>query len=218
MHLIGTMKIPAFLIAFLAASLASCAKTTDQDHRTVTESADLSGLSVATFASGCFWCVEAVYESVRGVHEAVTGYAGGHTANPTYNQVNTKRTGHAEAVQVYYDPEVVSFAQLIEVYFRSQDPTQVNGQGPDIGSPYRSIIFYRTDEEKEIAIKAKAALAASGKYDRPIAAEIMPFTGFFEAEAYHQDYERKNPNSPYVRNVSVPRLNRFKESCPLLLK
>lgn len=212
------MKIPAFLIAFLAASLASYAKTTDQNHQTATKESHLSGLSVATFASGCFWCVEAVYESVRGVHEAVSGYAGGHTDNPTYNQVNTKRTGHAEAVQVYYDPEIVSYAQLIEVYFSSQDPTQVNGQGPDIGSPYRSIIFYRTDEEKVIADKAKTALATSGKYDRPIAAEIMPFTEFFEAEAYHQDYERRNPANPYVRNVSVPRLNRFKESCPLLLK
>ena len=212
------MKIPAFLIAFLAASLASYAKTADQDHQTVTKESDLSGLSVATFASGCFWCVEAVYESVGGVHEAISGYAGGHTTNPTYNQVNTNRTGHAEAVQVYYDPKVVSFAQLIEVYFGSQDPTQVNGQGPDIGSPYRSIIFYRTDEEKEIADQAKTALATSGKYDRPIVAEIMPFTEFFEAEAYHQDYERRNPNNPYVRNVSIPRLNRFKESCPLLLK
>jgi len=212
------MKIPAFLIAFLAVALASYAKRADPDHRTATNNADLSGLSVATFASGCFWCVEAVYESVRGVHEAVSGYAGGHTADPTYNQVNTKRTGHAEAVQVYYDPKIVSFAQLIEVYFSSQDPTQVNGQGPDMGSPYRSIIFYRTDEEKEIADKAKTALATSGKYDRPIAAEIIPFTEFFEAEAYHQDYERRNPNSPYVRNVSIPRLNRFKEACPLLLK
>ncbi|RKX34520.1 MAG: peptide-methionine (S)-S-oxide reductase [Verrucomicrobia bacterium] len=212
------MKTPGFLILFVAASLVSGAKTTARDQSEAKDRSDLSGLSVATFASGCFWCVEAVYESVRGVHEAASGYAGGHTTDPTYEKVNTRRTGHAESVQVYYDPEVVTFAQLVEVYFCSQDPTQVNGQGPDMGSPYRSIIFYRTDEEKEIAANAKATLAASGKYDKPIAAEIMPFTAFHEAEAYHQDYEFNNPNNPYVRNVSIPRLNRFKKSCPLILK
>jgi peptide-methionine (S)-S-oxide reductase len=212
------MKIPAFLIVILTASLPSCATTTDQNHQTADEKPDLSGLSVATFASGCFWCVEAVYESVRGVHDAVSGYAGGHTTNPTYEKVSTKRTGHAESVQVYYDPEVVTFAQLVDVYFNSQDPTQVNGQGPDTGSPYRSIIFYRTEEEKKIAERLKDALAASGKYDKPIATEIAPFSVFYEAEAYHQDYERNNPGNPYVRNVSIPRLNRFKESCPLMLK
>ncbi len=212
------MKTPAFLILILAASLASRATTTNQNHHPAADGSDLSGLSVATFASGCFWCVEAVYESVRGVHEAVSGYAGGHTTNPTYEKVGTKRTGHAESVQVYYDPEVVTFAQLVDVYFSSQDPTQVNGQGPDIGSPYRSVIFYRTEEEKNTAEHLKDALAASEKYDKPIATEIAPFSVFYEAEAYHQDYERNNPNNPYVRNVSIPRLNRFKESCPLMLK
>ena len=212
------MRIPAFLIAFLAASLASCAAATNQNHQAADDRPDLSGLSVATFASGCFWCVEAVYESVRGVHEAVSGYAGGHTTNPTYEKVSTKSTGHAESVQVYYDPEVVTFTQLVDVYFSSQDPTQVNGQGPDIARPYRSIIFYRTEEEKKIAEQLKGTLSASGKYDKPIATEIAPFSVFYEAEAYHQDYERNNPDSSYVRNVSSPRLNRFKESCPLTLK
>jgi len=193
-HLTGTMKIPAFLIAFLAASLASCAKTTDQDHRTATESTDLSGLSVATFASGCFWCVEAVYESVRGVHEAVSGYAGGHTANPTYNQVNTKRTGHAEAVQVYYDPEFVSFAQLIEVYFRSQDPTQVNGQGPDIGEQYISAIFYTGDEQRQISEKLIKILKEKG-YD--VVTKLISADKFWPAEDYHQDYYQKKNGTPY---------------------
>ena len=108
--------------------------------------------------------------------------------------------------------------RLVRCDFSSQDPTQVNGQGPDIGSPYRSIIFYGTEEEKKTAEHLKESLAASGKYDRPIATEIAPFSVFYEAEAYHQDYERKNPGNPYVRNVSIPRLNRFKESCPLMLK
>ena len=211
------MKTPAYAIGFLIISVASCAKTTDLDHQTTEAKSDLSGLSKATFASGCFWCVEAIYESVRGVHAAVSGYAGGHTTDPTYEKVNTEHTGHAESVQVYYDPKMVSYAQLIDVYFGSQDPTQINGQGPDIGSPYRSIIFYRTDEEKEIAEKAKDALAVSGKYDSPLAAEILPLVEFYEAENYHQDYEHNQPNNPYIRNISVPRLNRFKQKFPALL-
>ena len=211
------MQSPGFLILFLAGSLVSCAKAPSVPNATRSE-ADLSTLSVATFASGCFWCVEAVYESVGGVHEAVSGYAGGRTADPTYEQVGSGQTGHAEAVQVYYDPAVVSFAELLDVYFCSQDPTQVNGQGPDRGSAYRSIIFYRTDEEEALAEKAKADLAASGKFARPIAAEIQPFEHFWEAEAYHQDYERRNPGNSYVQNVSIPRLERFKAQCPSLLK
>ncbi len=162
--------------------------------------------AVATFASGCFWCVEAIYESLRGVDHAVSGYSGGESAEPTYEDVGTGRTGHAESVQVYYDPETISFRQLIDVYFGSQDPTQVNGQGPDHGAAYRSIIFYRTKEERIIAEEAKAELEASGQYERPIAAEIESFSKFWEAEAYHQDFERQNPNHPYVRNVSIPRL------------
>ena len=212
------MRTPAYLICFLAVSVASCARTADLEHQAAKEDTDLSTLSVATFASGCFWCVEAIYESIRGVRTAISGYAGGHTTDPTYRKVNTERTGHAEAVQVYYDPAVVSYAQLVDVYFGSQDPTQINGQGPDIGSSYRSIIFYRTDEEKQIAEKAKAALAASGKYEKPIAAEILSITRFYEAEAYHQDYEHRHPNDSYIRNVSVPRLNRFKQKFPDLLK
>jgi peptide-methionine (S)-S-oxide reductase len=146
---------------------------------------DKRKLAVATFGSGCFWCVEAVYESVEGVQEAVSGYSGGKTKNPTYQEVGSGRTGHAEVVQVYYDPGVVTYAQLVQVYFGSQNPTQVNGQGPDHGSAYRSIIFYRTEAEKEIAQRAKDALAASGKYDAPIAAEIVPYTKFWRGDLFH---------------------------------
>ena len=178
------MRTPALLLLFLGATLAACARTAP-----ITPKAGMDGLAVATFASGCFWCVEAIYESVNGVHEAVSGYSGGESKDPSY----LNKGGHAESVQVYYDPEVVSYGELIEVYFNSQDPTQVNGQGPDRGAAYRSIIFYRTEAEREIAEKAKADLAASGRYDRPIAAEIRPFEHFQEAEAYHQDYERRQP-------------------------
>ena len=175
-----------------------------------------NGKARAYFASGCFWCVEAVYESVKGVDEVISGYSGGFTENPTYEKSNTGRTGHAEAVEVIYDPKVVSFAALVDVYFGSQDPTQVNGQGPDRGSQYRSIIFYQNAEQKQIIETKKAALAK--KLDAKIAAEIYPFQKFWIAEAYHQDFEKRNPNQRYIRAVSIPRLNRFKAKFPELLK
>lgn len=174
------------------------------------------GKARAYFASGCFWCVEAVFESVKGVDESISGYAGGHTDNPTYEASNTGRTGHAEAVEIIYDPEVVSFSTLVDVYFGSQNPTQVNGQGPDRGSQYRSIIFYQNDAQKKIIEAKKAALAK--KLNATIAAEVYPFQKFWVGEDYHQNYERLHPNQSYIRNVSVPRLNRFKGKFPELLK
>ncbi|MDB9754773.1 peptide-methionine (S)-S-oxide reductase MsrA [Winogradskyella sp.] len=174
------------------------------------------GKARAYFASGCFWCVEAVFESVKGVEESISGYAGGHTDNPTYEASNTGRTGHAEAVEIIYNPKIVSFATLVDVYFASQNPTQVNGQGPDRGSQYRSIIFYQNDEQKKIINQKKAALAK--KLDATIAAEVYPFQKFWIGEAYHQNYERRNPNNGYIRNVSIPRLNKFKAKLPEVLK
>lgn len=175
-----------------------------------------NGLAKAYFASGCFWCVEAIYESVKGVKESISGYSGGYMDNPTYEASNTGRTGHAEAVEIIYDPKVVSFATLVDVYFGSQDPTQVNGQGPDRGSQYRSIIFYQTPEQKQIIEEKKAAL--SKELNANIAAEVYPFQKFWIAEDYHQNYERLHPNQGYIRNVSIPRLNRFKAKFPELLK
>lgn len=174
------------------------------------------GKARAYFASGCFWCVEAVYESVEGVEESISGYSGGWTKNPTYEASNTGRTGHAEAVEIIYDPNVVSFATLVDVYFASQDPTQINGQGPDRGSQYRSIIFYQNDEQKKIIEEKKAALAK--KLDAKIAAEVYPFHKFWVAEAYHQNYERLHPNQRYIQAVSIPRLKRFQAKMPEVLK
>ncbi len=174
------------------------------------------GKARAYFASGCFWCVEAIYESIKGVEEAISGYAGGHTNNPTYESSNTGTTGHAEAIEVIYDPNTVNFETLVRVFFGSQNPTQVNGQGPDIGSQYRSIVFFQNQEEKAAIEKIKAEVAKD--YDKPIAAEILPFQKFWIAEEYHQDYEKLNPNNPYIQNVSIPRLNRFKEKFPDILK
>lgn len=175
-----------------------------------------NGKARAYFASGCFWCVEAVYESVKGVDEVISGYSGGHTSNPTYEDSNTGKTGHAESVEVIYDPNIVSFATLIDVYFASQDPTQVNGQGPDHGSQYRSIIFYQNEEQKQIILKKKEALAK--KLNAKIAAEVYPFQKFWKAEEYHQNYVKLNPNQRYVRGVSIPRLIEFKQKMPGVLK
>ena len=171
-----------------------------------------NGKARAYFASGCFWCVEAVYESVKGVEESISGYSGGHTKNPTYASSNTGRTGHAEAVEIIYDPKMVSFETLIDVYFASQDVTQVNGQGNDRGSQYRSIIFYQNEEQKQIILKKKTAIAK--ELGVKIAAEVYPFQKFWLAEDYHQDYEKLHPNNSYIRAVSIPRLNRFKSKFP----
>lgn len=175
-----------------------------------------NGKAKAYFASGCFWCVEAVYESVKGVHEVINGYSGGHTKNPTYNSSNTGLTGHAEAVEVIYDPNSIDFKTLVDVYFGSQNIFQVNGQGPDRGSQYRSIIFYQNKTQKDIIEKKKLALAK--KHNRKIAAEIYPFQKFWIAEEYHQNYERLHPNNRYIQGVSIPRLKKFQSKFPHLIK
>ncbi|WP_422091195.1 peptide-methionine (S)-S-oxide reductase MsrA [Tenacibaculum ovolyticum] len=174
-------------------------------------------LKKAYFASGCFWCVEAVFESVVGVEEVVSGYAGGHTKSPTYKKIGTGRTGHAETVAVYYNPKKVSFQTLVTVFYGSHDPTTVNGQHPDYGSQYRSIAFYSTVNEKRI-IEATIKKLNAETYKGKVVTEVTKFTKFYPAEEYHQNYERLHPENPYVKNVSIPRLNRFKRKFPELLK
>lgn len=175
-------------------------------------------LKKAYFASGCFWCVEAIFESVNGVSEAYSGYAGGFTKNPNYNQIGTGRTGHAEAVEVIYDPEVVSFGTLLQVFFGSHDPTTPNRQGPDRGSQYRSIAFYTSEQEREQIQNYIAQLSDQHIFKADIVTEVKPMDIFYYAEEYHQDYEKRNPNNPYVQNVSIPRLKKFQSRYPELLK
>jgi peptide-methionine (S)-S-oxide reductase len=201
-------------------TLMACA----QNNKSVKSSNDhpaenqLKNYSEATFAAGCFWHEEALFESVKGVKEAVSGYAGGTTANPTYELVETGTTGHAETVNVYYDPKEISFETLVKVYFAGQDPTQVNGQGPDLGTQYRSIAFYRTPQEKTTIENQIKTLSASGKYKKPIAAQVMPFTKFWVAEDYHQNYIEHNPGSSYVQYVSIPEIKEFQKEYPQLVK
>ncbi len=169
------------------------------------------GTSIAAFAEGCFWCSEHIFESIPGVKEVVSGYAGGHTENPTYDSVNTETTGHAETVLVYYDPSKIQFAELCRIFFLSHDPTTKDRQGPDIGSSYRSILFYKTDIEKKIAIEIQKEIAVANVWRNPIISEILELKRFTKAEGYHQDFIKRNPNQSYVRNVSIPRYYEFQK-------
>ena len=189
------------------------------DHNSeILQKVDLTDKTSSVFASGCFWCLEAVFESVEGVEEAVSGYAGGKAKTANYSLVSSGRTKHAEAVEVFYDSDVVTYETLLEVFFGSQDPTTLNQQGPDRGTQYRSTIFYKNEAEKKAAEAYIAKLTADKVFDGPITTTLEPLVEFFNAEDYHQDYEAKNPNQPYVRGVSVPRLNKFKAKFPHLLK
>ena len=174
-------------------------------------------LKNAYFASGCFWCVESIYESLEGVNDVVSGYSGGWLKNPSYRQVLTGKTGHAESIKVSYNPNQISFSKLVEVFFASHDPTTLNKQGPDIGPHYRSIAFYETNEEKIIIEKEIKRLLDNKIYDL-IVTEVKNFEIFYLAESYHQDYKIKNPNNPYIWNVSVPRIEKFKSNYSDLLK
>lgn len=175
-------------------------------------------LEKVVFAQGCFWCTEHIFEDVKGVTDVVSGYSGGNEANPTYQEVGSGRTGHAESIEVTYNPSVISYDQLLKVYFNSGDITQVDGQGNDIGKQYRSIIFYNNDAQKKAAESYIAKLNASGKYSKKIAVEVVPFKKFYTAEKYHQNYVDINPNEGYVKQVSVPRYEEAIKKFPELLK
>lgn len=208
------------VFSFCMIGLFACAQTgksikPSNDHPSADQ---LKNYSVATFAAGCFWHEEALFESVKGVKEAISGYAGGTTSNPTYEDVETGTTGHAESVDVYYDPKEISYETLVKVFFAGQDPTQVNGQGPDHGTQYRSIAFYRTPQEKTVIEDQVKTLTASGKYSKPIATQVVPFTKFWQAEDYHQNYIEHNPNSSYVQYVSIPEIKEFQKAYPQLVK
>ncbi|MBD1259133.1 peptide-methionine (S)-S-oxide reductase MsrA [Maribacter polysiphoniae] len=218
------LTLLAFTLLF-SLSCESKVKDKKQDSGNIdTETAiklspsELKKYKVAYFASGCFWCVEAIYEDVIGVKEVVSGYSGGTEKNPTYEQVGRGLTSHAEAVKVYYDPKVVDFKTLVKVFFGSHDPTTLNRQGPDHGAQYRSIAFYSNDEEKKIIEDYISQLTKDKVYSAPIVTQVKPFDKFYDAEEYHQDYEKLNPNNPYIINISIPRYNRFKAKYPELLK
>ena len=209
------------LSAVCMIALTSCAQKTD--HTAIqtadpTQRQDLSKYSKAYFAAGCFWHEEALFESIKGVKEVFSGYAGGTTQNPSYEELATGTTGHAESVEVFYDPAQVSYQTLLTVYFGGQNPTQVNGQGPDEGTEYRSIAFYTNDSEKKAIENYIKQMTVSGKYDSPIAAQVVPFKKFWVAEDYHQDFIAHHPDQGYVQNVSIPEIREFQKKYPQLIK
>ena len=174
------------------------------------KASDEKKLETATFGGGCFWCVEAVYQRVDGVKSVVSGYAGGHVSNPTYEQVGTKLTGHAEVCQITFDPSVVSFDEMLLIFFKSHDPTTKDQQGADVGPQYRSVVFYNDDTQREAAEKMKAKLLEE-KVFRKISTEISPLPDFYPAEAYHQNFFKLNPANAYCRNVIVDKVAKFEK-------
>jgi peptide-methionine (S)-S-oxide reductase len=168
-------------------------------------------LQKATFGSGCFWCTEAVFELVEGVTSVTSGYTGGNIKNPTYEEVCSEKSGHAEAIQLTYDPEVITYDELLEIFWKTHNPTTLNRQGNDKGTQYRSVIFYHSEEQKQLAEKYKDALDKSGAWENPIVTEILPATEFYKAENYHQDYYTNNPNQGYCAFIITPKVEKFKE-------
>lgn len=214
------MKRLFILIPFAASGLFSCAqknpvsqqqKSTDMNNDSLKKEI-VSVTEVATFANGCFWCTEAIFEQLNGVISAESGYTGGNTTNPTYKEVCTGETGHAECLQITFDPSKISFDELLEVFWQTHDPTTLNRQGADIGTQYRSAIFYHNNAQKEKAEKYKAELDKSGAFENPIVTEITAFDKFYPAEDYHQQYfENNENNNSYCRIVIRPKLDKFKK-------
>ena len=175
-------------------------------------------LEQATFGAGCFWCVEAIYELVEGIEHVESGYSGGHVENPSYREVTTGRTGHVEVARVYFDPEIISYEELLTVLWHTHNPTTLNRQGNDVGPMYRSVIFYHNEEQKAIAEKSLKATDASDLWEDPIVTTIEPLTNYYVAENYHQDYFENNPNAGYCSYVIAPKVKKFKKEFQHLLK
>ena len=198
------------IIPMLSCNISSPEPIDNQNPVYVIENQDYSEYSRAYFASGCFWCVETIYESLEGVKEVYSGYAGGSTINPNYYQVMTGKTGHAESIEIIYDESLIKFEMLLKVFFDSHDPTTMNRQGPDYGTQYRSIAFYSDEKEKEKINNYINLLSSNSIFGKNIVTEVKKIEEFYYAEDYHQDFEKKNPNNPYVQNVSIPRFEEFK--------
>ena len=169
-------------------------------------------LETATLGAGCFWCVEAIYQDVKGIHRVVSGYSGGDAEHPTYEEVCYGTTGHAEVTQISFDPAVISFEEVLYIFWRTHDPTTLNRQGADVGTHYRSVIFYHNEKQKEIAEQSRQETDASGLWPDAIVTEISPYQNLYPAEDYHQNYYRQNPKQPYCMMVIDPKVRKFKET------
>ncbi len=196
-------------ILFFSVSCAGVNKSTSRDNNKE-NTMDTTSLDTATFGAGCFWCVEAIFTELAGVEKVLPGYSGGHKDNPTYREVCGGATGHAEVCQIYFDPKVISFEELLEIFWTTHNPTMLNRQGNDIGTQYRSVVFYHNEEQKEAAIKSKAEVATK-IWEDPIVTEITEFDKFFQAEDYHNDYFANNPNQGYCRVIIEPKVMKFRK-------
>lgn len=209
-----------FTIPILSILVFSACTSKAQQHKNASESAtlDMEQFEEATFGAGCFWCVEAVFEDLKGVKKVEAGYAGGHVKNPTYEEVCTGNTGHAEVAHIVYDPDVISYEQLLTVFWHTHNPTTLNRQGADVGTQYRSVIFYHNEKQKEIAEKSLKETDASDLWDDPIVTKISPLKNYSKAENYHQNYYENNPNAGYCQVVIAPKLQKFRKEFSYLLK
>lgn len=208
------------LYAALVLLIAGCANGQSRggDNAMAKLPAVKAGEAVATFGGGCFWAMAEAMSELKGVNEVISGYAGGTTKNPTYEEVSSRGTGHAETVQVYYDPKVISYEKLAEAFFYAHNPTELNYQGPDEGTDYRSVAFYRTPEEKETLLNLTKTINQTKHYNAPIVTQVVPFTVFYPAEKYHQGYYRLHGDNPYIQNVSVPKVMKMRQAERGLLK
>lgn len=199
------------LVILAVLLITSCKSNTTQTFKQMDINANGIKTDTATFAAGCFWCVEAVFQELKGVLSVTSGYTGGKIKNPTYREVCSGLTGHAEACEIVYDPSVISYEELLEAFWASHDPTTLNRQGADQGTQYRSAIFYHTENQKQLAEAYKTKLNSAKAFDKPIVTEISPATTFYKAEDYHQNYFNENGNAPYCTYVIVPKLEKFRK-------
>ena len=208
----ATVAIVVALIACFTLETTMNAETPAPAPKPAPEAKDATSeetFKTATFGAGCFWCVEAVFERLDGVKDVRSGYEGGHTKNPTYKQICRGDTGHAEVIEMKYNPEKIPFTKLVDMFFDMHDPTTLNRQGNDVGTQYRSVIFYHDDEQKKVAEEAKKKLDASGKHKNPVVTQIVPAEKFYVAEKYHQDFFQLNPDHGYNRNIIAPKLKKL---------
>jgi peptide-methionine (S)-S-oxide reductase len=200
--------VASMLLAGVSCGQKKNAETSTIPMKTMNEN---TGSVLATFGNGCFWCTEAIFQQVDGVTKVVSGYAGGTVKNPTYKEVCSGLTGHAEVIQLTYDPAKVSYEELLEIFWQTHDPTTLNRQGADIGTQYRSVIFYHNEDQRALAVEYKKKLDESGAFDNPIVTEISPLTAYYPAEDYHQNYFNLNGNAPYCSFVIQPKVEKFKK-------
>jgi len=206
----STKKLLILLIA-AALILAFAFSNNPEEKEEINKMDTDSNLEIATFGNGCFWCTEAIFEKLKGVQSAVSGYSGGSKINPTYKEVCSGETGHAEVLKITFDPKIISYSELLEVFWKTHDPTTLNRQGNDVGTQYRSVVFYHSEEQKKLAEKYKLKLEEAKIFDDHIVTEITKFEKFYSAENYHQDYYEQNKSQPYCSFVITPKVEKFKE-------